>query len=166
MHTETSNSQASINNQAMIVTPNEGEFVRPFGLDMRIMLTTEQTGGALAAVYARHEPEQGPIDHVHFHQEEYFLVIEGTYKVTAGDVTRTAGPGTLCFIPRGVVHSFKNVGTSTASMLDWSIPGGQDKYFRTIHELGEGGGFDAGKIVEISRAHDTEFPKRESAADL
>lgn len=166
MHTETSSSPASIQNQAIIVTPEDGELVRPFGLDMRIMLTTEQTGGALSAVYARHDPEQGPKDHVHFHQEEYFLVIEGTYEITAADVTRTAGPGTLCFIPRGVVHSFKNVGNKTAAMLDWSIPGGQDKYFRTIHELGEGGGFDAVKIIEISRAHDTEFPKRERTAGL
>jgi len=148
--------------QPFIVTPDEGEAVRPFGLDMRIMLTAEQTGGALAAVYAKHEPGQGPIDHVHFEQEEYFLVLEGTYEITVGNVTREVGRGALCFIPRGVVHAFRNVGTETAAMLDWSIPGGQDRYFRTIHELGAGGGFDADTIVELSRQHDTAFPAKEA----
>lgn len=146
--------------QPIIIMPEEGQAIRPFGLDMRVMLTTEQTGGALAAVFARHEPGQGPINHVHYEQEEYFLVLEGTYEITLGDITRIGGHGTLCFIPRGCIHSFKNIGETTASMLDWSNPGGQDKYFRTIHELAKGGGFEGADIVELSRLHDTAFPDK------
>jgi quercetin dioxygenase-like cupin family protein len=164
MHSEMTVTSTFASLQPIVVTPEEGEAIRPFGLDMRVLLTTEQTGGALAAVYARHEPGEGPIDHVHSSQEEYFLVVEGQYEITVGSVTRIVGPGTLCFIPRGVVHAFKNAGEAAASMVDWSMPGGQDKYFRMIHKLGEGGGFDAAKIVELSRQHDTEFPKREATS--
>jgi len=38
-------------------------------------------------------------------------------------------------------HSFKNVGDTTARMLDWSLPGGQDHYFKAIAELAAGEGF-------------------------
>jgi mannose-6-phosphate isomerase-like protein (cupin superfamily) len=165
MSNATSAESSFDNLKPVIVTPDEGEAIRPFGLDMRVMLTTEQTGGALAAVHARHEPGEGPIDPVHYAKEEYFLVIEGKYEVTVGDVTRVVGPGTICFIPRNFIHSFKNIGETSASMIDWSVPGGQDKYFRIVHQLGEGGGFDAARIVELSHEHDTAFPKWEAAAE-
>ena len=41
--------------------------------------------------------------------------------------------GTIVFIPRNVVHRFKNVGDTTACMLDWSLPGGQDHYVPVAH---------------------------------
>ena len=59
-----------------------------------------------------------------------FFILEGTDELTVGDQTSTAGPGTIVFIPRNVVHRFKNVGDTTARMLDWSLPGGQDHYFK------------------------------------
>jgi mannose-6-phosphate isomerase-like protein (cupin superfamily) len=35
-----------------------------------------------------------------------FFIVEGTYELTVGDQTSTAGPGTIVFIPRSVVHRF------------------------------------------------------------
>ena len=35
------------------------------------------------------------------------------YEVTVGDETAKAGPGSIVFIPRNVVHRFKNVGGIT-----------------------------------------------------
>jgi quercetin dioxygenase-like cupin family protein len=46
----------------------------------------------------------------------------------------------MVFIPRNVVHRFKNIGDTTARMLDSSLPGGQDHYFKTISELAADGG--------------------------
>jgi oxalate decarboxylase/phosphoglucose isomerase-like protein (cupin superfamily) len=54
-----------------------------------------------------------------------FFILDGTYELTVGGQTSTAGPGTIVFIPRNVVHRFRNVGDTTARMLDWSLPGGQ-----------------------------------------
>jgi hypothetical protein len=72
-------------------------------------------------------------------------------------VLRTAGPGTIVFIPRGAVHCFKNVGNATACMLDWTLPGGHDRYFKAISEIGGDGG-DREKVIEISKEFDTSFP--------
>lgn len=144
--------------QATIVKPEQAQSIKPFGLDMRVLLTTEAAGGAISVIMAWHKTGEGPPDHVHFNQDEIVFIVEGTYEVTAGDQTSTAGAGTIVFIPRKVMHRFKNVGATTGCMLDWSLPGGQDHYFKAISELTAGGGFTGEKVMEISRKFDTNFP--------
>ena len=116
------------------------------------------TGGAISVIMAWHKPGEGPPDHVHFSQEEMFFIVEGTYELTLDGQTSTVGPGTIVFIPRNVMHRFKNVGGTTARMLDWSLPGGQDRYFKAVSELAAGGAFTGEKVIEISERFDTHFP--------
>jgi mannose-6-phosphate isomerase-like protein (cupin superfamily) len=146
--------------RAAIVTPEQALPIKPFGLDMKVLLSTEATGGAISVIMGWHKPGEGPPDHVHFNQEEMFFIVEGTYELTVGDQTSTVGPGTIVFNPRDVVHRFKNIGETTARMLDWSLPGGQDRYFIAISELASDGGFTSEKAMEISRKFDTNFPAR------
>jgi len=144
--------------QATIVRPEQALRIQPFGLDMKVLLTTEATGGAISVLMAWHKPGEGPPDHVHFDQEEMFFILEGTYELTVDGRTTTAGAGTIVFIPRTVVHRFKNVGDTTARMLDWSLPGGQDHYFKAISALAAGDGFTGEKVMAISKKFDTNFP--------
>jgi mannose-6-phosphate isomerase-like protein (cupin superfamily) len=158
------NPQAGANNdartsplQAIIVKPEQALSIKPFGLDVKVLLTTEATGGAISVLMGWLKPGEGPSDHVHFNQEEIFFIVEGTYEMTVGDETSTVGPGTIVFIPRNAVHRFKNVGDSTGCMLDWSLPGGQDHYFKAISELAASDGFTGEKVMEINRKFDTNF---------
>ena len=144
--------------QPAIVTPKRALSIEPFGLEMRVLLTTGATGGAISVIMAWHKPGEGPPDHVHSSQEEMFFIVEGTYELTLDGQTSTVGPGTIVFIPRNVVHRFKNVGDTTARMLDWSLPGGQDRYFKAVSELAAGGGFTGEKVIKISKRFDTNFP--------
>ena len=144
--------------QPAIVTPKRALSIEPFGLEMRVLLTTDATGGAISVIMAWHKPGEGPPDHVHSSQEEMFFIVEGTYELTLDGQTSTVGPGTIVFIPRNVVHRFKNVGDTTARMLDWSLPGGQDRYFKAVSELAAGGGFTGEKVIKISKRFDTNFP--------
>jgi mannose-6-phosphate isomerase-like protein (cupin superfamily) len=146
--------------QALIVKPEQVSSIKPkpFGLDMKVLLTTEASGGAISVLVAWLKPGEGPGDHVHFDQEEIFFIVEGTYEMTVGEQTTTAGPGTIVFIPRNVVHRFKNVGDTTGCMLDWSLPGGQDHYFKAISELAASDGFTGEKVMEISKKFNTNFP--------
>jgi mannose-6-phosphate isomerase-like protein (cupin superfamily) len=144
--------------QALIVAPEQTQPIKPFGLDVKVLLTTEATGGAISVILARHKPGEGPPDHVHFRQDEVFFIVEGTYELTVGNQTSTVGPGAIAFIPRNVVHRFRNIGDITACMLDWSLPGGQDHYFKAIADLAAVGGFTGEKAMAISRKFDTHFP--------
>ena len=143
--------------KATIVKPEQALPIKPFGLDMKVLLTTEATGGAISVLMAWLKPGEGPGDHVHFNQEEMFFIVEGTYELTVDGQTTTAGPGTIVFIPRNVVHRFKNVGDTTGCMLDWTLPGGQDHYFKAISELAAAGGLTPEKVMEINKRHDTKF---------
>ena len=143
--------------QPAVVKPKQGLSIKPFGLDMDVLLTTEATGGATSVIMAWHKPGEGPPDHVHFKQEEFLFIIEGFYEVTVGHETATAGPGSIVFIPRNVVHRFQNVGDITGRMLGWSLPGGQDHYLKAISELAAGGDFTS-EVMEISKTFDTHFP--------
>ena len=144
--------------QAAIVRPEQAPRIEPFGLDMKVLLTTEATGGAISVLMGWHKPGEGPPDHVHFNQEEMFFILEGTYELTVDGQIATAGGGTIVFIPRNVVHRFKNVGDTTACLLDWSLPGGQDHYFKAISDLAASDGFTGEKVVGISKKFDTTFP--------
>jgi mannose-6-phosphate isomerase-like protein (cupin superfamily) len=143
--------------QATIVKPEQALSIKPFGLDLKVLLTTEATGGAISVLMGWLKPGEGPGDHVHFNQEEIFFIVEGTYELTVGGQTTTAGPGTIVFIPRTVVHRFKNVGNTTGCMLDLSLPGGQDHYFKAISELAADGGLTGEKVMEINKKFDTNF---------
>ena len=143
----------------LVVTPEDALPVRPFGLDMHILLSTEASGGATSVIIASHNPGEGPPHHLHHSQEEYIFIVEGTYQVIVNGAEQTVGAGTLLFIPRGTVHSFKNVGDTVGRMLDWTLPGGQDKYFKAIDQLAGEGGFSPEKAKALSLEYDTHFPQ-------
>jgi len=81
--------------QAAVIEFEQAPAIRAFGLDMRVLLTTETTGGAISVLMAWHKPGQGPPDHVHFNKEEMFFVLEGSYELTVGGETKTAAPALL-----------------------------------------------------------------------
>ena len=141
-----------------IVSPEEGHAIKPFGLNMRVLLRTEDTDGVFSALLVEHEPGAVVPPHFHRKQEEYFCILEGTYELQIGDVKKTAGPGTIAFIPRNTTHTFKNVGDSVGKMVDWSIPGGQDKYFTRVDELAAGDGFTGEAVAKVHAEFDTLFP--------
>ena len=78
--------------QPAVVTAKQALSIKPFGLDMDVLLTTEATGGATSVIVAWHKLGEGPPDHVHFKQEEILFIIEGLYEVTVGDESAKAVP--------------------------------------------------------------------------
>jgi mannose-6-phosphate isomerase-like protein (cupin superfamily) len=128
--------------QPRIVAPGEAEALRPSGIDMKVMLGAEHTGGTFSAVVAEVKLGEGPPLHLHCDREEHFYVLEGTYQLSVSGNETTVGPGTLVFVPRGTVHAFKNVGGAVGKVLEWTIPGSNGDYFRAVHTMEAGGGFD------------------------
>src|SRR5215831_14128148 len=143
--------------QAVFTAPEQVPAIKPFKIDMKVLLTTEDTAGAMSVIIAWHKPGQGPPYHVHFDQEEIFFIVDGRYELTIDGQTSIGGPGTLVFVPRNTVHRFKNVGETPACMLDWTLPGGQDRYFKKISELAAGGSFTGDKLAELNKEHNTTF---------
>jgi mannose-6-phosphate isomerase-like protein (cupin superfamily) len=139
-----------------IIPAETAEAIRPFGLDMKVMLDAAATGGAFSAIVVDLKPGEGPPPHLHRDREEYFYVLDGTFRMSVNGKESTIGPGTLVFTPRGTVHSFSNIGTSSGRLLEWTIPGSNEPYFRAVHEMGERG-FDVERLAEINKRFATEF---------
>jgi len=149
--------RSSLDLKPRIVTPDEAEALRPFGIDMKVMMGAEHTGGTFSAIIAEIKPGEGPPPHLHQDREEYFYVLEGTYQLSVDGNETTVGPGTMVFVPRGTVHAFKNVASTSGKVLEWTIPGSNGAYFRAVHEMEAAGGFAPDKFAEINRQFVTEF---------
>src|SRR5438105_11888418 len=93
----------------IVLGPDEGHSL-DFGFSsLRILLRSEDTGGAFAVTEQPLEPGAlaGPL-HVHANEVGFFYVLEGTVGVQVGDSVATATPGSVVGVPRGVWHTFWN----------------------------------------------------------
>ena len=143
--------------QPVIMRPGDAEAIRPFGIDMKVMLGAEHTGGTFSAIVAEVKPGEGPPPHLHRDREEYFFVLEGTYSLGVNGTESTIGPGTLVFVPRGTVHTFKNTSASMGKLLEWTIPGDNGDYFRAMHKMETESGFNPETFAAINERYVTEF---------
>jgi len=144
---------------AKIINLEEGEILLPFGLNMNVLLSGHESNDTTSVILATHRPGEGPPLHFHSSQDECFFILEGEYELTVAGEIRRAGAGTLAFMPRNTIHGFKNIGTRDARMLDWSLPAGQDRFFRTVYQQQSDGSFNPGNMGELSQRFDTFFPK-------
>jgi len=121
--------------------------------------TAEQTNGAFTLLEQWLTPEGNPPPHVHTHEDESFLVMEGNVEVTVGDTTTVLGPGDFAFAPRGVPHGYA-VREGLAHIYVIVTPGGLERFFR---KLGEPAGAmslpapaepDVPFVISTAAAHD------------
>jgi mannose-6-phosphate isomerase-like protein (cupin superfamily) len=140
-----------------ITSSENAESIRPFGIDMKVLIAAAQTGGTCSVLIGELKPGDGPPPHLHRDHDEYFFVLESTISLVVDGKESKAAPNTLVFVPRGTTHSFKNIGASTARLLEWTVPGDNEPYFRTVHEMDVNGGFDPKRLAEINERFATEF---------
>jgi hypothetical protein len=71
------------------------------------------------------------------------------------------GPGGAIYLPRGVVHSFRNIGTTPSKHWLIATPSGLEKFFGDCaEEFGKAGGPDMNRIVEIAHKHGIQFVEK------
>jgi quercetin dioxygenase-like cupin family protein len=109
----------------------------PAGPLVTFMAHGEQTGGAFTAFESRPAPGEGPPFHLHVREDETMYVLEGRLRVRLDEAVRDAPAGSLVFIPRGVPHSWQNVGDTEARFLFLFTPAapGMERFFERAAEL-------------------------------
>ncbi len=107
-----------------VVTPaNAGEARWWFDGLAVIKATAAQTGGLLTVIEITEPPGAVAGRHVHHHDDEVFLIIDGNATFTIGELTVAAGPGDFFFGPRNVPHGY-TVGDTGCRMIFILTPGG------------------------------------------
>jgi mannose-6-phosphate isomerase-like protein (cupin superfamily) len=117
----------------LFLTPDDGERLSVVGDRIRVLAEAATTGGRCSIFESRSAPGVSPPLHRHGIDDEFFYVIEGTYKFVCDGRTVIATPGCFVAAPRGSTHSFCNIGDTDGRMLIVTTPGGLEGPFRETH---------------------------------
>jgi mannose-6-phosphate isomerase-like protein (cupin superfamily) len=101
------------------------------GQRLDFLATGETTGGhySLFHLFVPAGPP-GPVPHTHTDADEFFYVLEGRVEILFEDTWLPLGPGESLHVPRGTVHTFRNVTSEAARMLSGFQPSGFEGFFR------------------------------------
>ena len=161
---------SSTSSSAVHVAPAEGRAMRMAGAQLVTRkVSSDQTGGAYSLFEATTHSGSGPPPHVHHREDEAYYVLEGEYEFMVDDHTIKAGAGSLIYVPKGTLHTHKNVGDGVGRMLLTQTPGGlYELFFQKAGRPADGD--DGGPlafedlphaerwIVEVAAEHGTEIP--------
>lgn len=147
-----------ISRVATVVPTGQGRVLRAFGEEVHLLLTGEETGGSQTLWTELTPPGGGPPPHYHVHEDETLFVLEGQVSFFRDDRWQEVAPGSVAYMPRGVVHTFKNVGSGPLRMLVSTSPSGFERFFaRCAEAFAQAGGPDMERIVAIGVEHGIHF---------
>ena len=127
--------EAGAERGALGVYPGGGRSIWLLGMLITFKAVGEETGGDYSVFEQTVPPQAGVPPHIHYQESEAFYVLEAVFDLLTGGQAKRAGVGEFVLVPRGVVHSFKNPGTTVARFLAIVTPGGlHEKY---LSESGE-----------------------------
>ncbi len=142
----------------ILVRPEDGKDIHAFGEVNRVMLDGSMTGGKIAVMFDTTPPGGGPPLHRHANEDEIFLVANGRISYRLDETWTELPIGSVVYLPKGCVHTYKNVGDTPSQHWILTLPAGFETFFsRCGEEFAKGGAPDMGRIVEISREHGIEY---------
>jgi mannose-6-phosphate isomerase-like protein (cupin superfamily) len=126
----------------IVLRPGDGTDRSLFGSALVVKASGDQTGGAYSLIEAGLETGGvGPLPHKHLDREESFYVLEGEFDFRVGDDTVRAIAGTFLLVPRGVLHTFSNAGSTRARLVLIHSPSFEG-YFEELRALADSGATD------------------------
>ena len=121
--------------EQFVVRRGEGHHVWLGGMGVDFKISSERTGGLFAIVEHPIEPGRLVPPHVHRDEDECSLVLEGRIGARIGDHIIEAGPGDYVWKPRGVPHTFWNVGPEPARLVEIIVPARFEQFFAELGNL-------------------------------
>src|ERR687894_42410 len=119
------------------VAADEGKTLWVVDELMTFKAVGEDTGGAYALTDSLMVPQGGPPPHIQHREDEAFWVLQGELEFLIDGGTIRARAGSFIHVPKGALHTFKNVGsTPPARFLTLLIPAGLEKYFEEVGKPG------------------------------
>lgn len=99
-------------------------------------ILAEQTGGAVAVFEERVPPRAGTPLHIHHTSDEVIHVRSGTFRFRTGDDAMEVEAGGWVFVPRGLVHGWRNVGAEPGDLSFVFTPASGAVCFEELREHG------------------------------
>jgi mannose-6-phosphate isomerase-like protein (cupin superfamily) len=80
----------------------------------------------------------GPPPHVHTREDESFICLAGRLEVSLGGEEFVIEPGDYLYLPRDVVHTFRNPFEDEARVTSVVSPAGLERYYQALADLPPG----------------------------
>ena len=116
----------------------------------------KETGNAYSLFELSVPPEVGAGLHIDQDWDEFWHVMEGTFAFTLNGEKIELSSGGFAYGPKGIPHSFKNVGDTTGKLVMFTSPSGLEDFFKTVHEASLNGNPDKETFVKIMRSYHIE----------
>jgi mannose-6-phosphate isomerase-like protein (cupin superfamily) len=142
--------------QPLAVAPGAGKKVSVIGNPITIKMHGRDTGGALCLIELTDAPGGGPPPHIHEREDETFYVVEGEYEFVCDGKSFPLKKGATIFAPRGLVHSYKNIGATPAKLLMMITPAGFEEFFEEVGAM-SAEQQEIPKVIAIGKKYGLEF---------
>ena len=129
------------------------------GLTMKILLGSAKTNG-LQAIFEDTVASGFSLGrHIHHQQDETFLFLEGTFDVEVDGKLYRMTAGDVAFVPKGAVHTWKNVGKDQGRLRYIFSPAlNIEEMFREFHKLKQAGEFSEEAVKKLAE----KYPEQET----
>jgi quercetin dioxygenase-like cupin family protein len=118
---------------AVISTPDSQTAIWFLGVLSQVRVSGEQTGGAFSLTDNLARRGNASPVHLHDHEDETLVVLDGELRVLADEDEYTAVPGTVAVLPRRRRHAYV-VTSATARFLTLHLPGGFEQFSAEVGE--------------------------------
>lgn len=124
------------NSKPLISLPGQGQKITANGIEIHLKATVQQTNGNWSMIEYLLPPSlPGPAPHYHKQTEEMFYILEGALQFVVDGEIIDAPAGTLVVVPKGAIHTFKNISAGCVKFQVWFSPGGMEQYFVDVQQL-------------------------------
>lgn len=100
-----------------------------------VVISREDTGNAMSVFLFTGYGNAGTPLHVHFHQDEFFYVIEGQYRFVCGEMKTELNAGDTIFLPRNIPHQWLQLSETGRLLYAVNPAGTLEDMFRELNEL-------------------------------
>ena len=147
----------------MSPSSDESRVITGPGVEMRLLATGEETGGAWSLLkYEADAGFQGPAPHWHQEMIEGFYILEGAIDFEIDGKHRRASPDEFVIVRPRTVHTFSVDSNDPAEFLVQISPGGFEDYFKELQELiadaDEWPPSDMSPVIELMGRYDSYMP--------
>jgi mannose-6-phosphate isomerase-like protein (cupin superfamily) len=117
----------------------EGHAIAAIGLGITMKTDGSSTRGAYSLFEYTVPPRtDGPPPHFHTREDESFILLAGRLDVQLGGKEFVLEHGDYLYLPRDVVHTFRNSYDEESRVISVVSPAGLERYYQALAELPPG----------------------------
>jgi quercetin dioxygenase-like cupin family protein len=134
----------------------KNEIIRVGQIEVKFMLEAADTNGSVAMFeFIVPVGAKMPLPHSHRHYDETIYGVEGVVTFTVEGKSVDISPGESCFVPRGAVHGFNNLGQTDVKALAIITPAllGPDFFREAAAIVNAGGPPDVQQLKAVMEKH-------------